>query len=106
MAPAAGASSSTNDASQEAILGAVKETGRESIDQEVRSDDLKLSDGAAIPEKLPEVQVEGEPLVSPMTLGAILALACDLAVSESDYSCCFCSILVLFYSLDDRRLSN
>lgn len=68
---AVGASSSTEDASQEAVLADVKEPERESLEQEIGSDagNLKLSDGAAMPEKLPECQGEGEPLVSPITLG-------------------------------------
>lgn len=67
---------------QEVTVGAANETGRESRDQEVRSadladaDNLKLSDGE-VPEKLPEGQVDSEPLVSPMTLGAILVLTCS-----------------------------
>lgn len=40
-----------------------------------------MSDEAAMPEKLPECQGEGEPLVSPMTLGEISVLACDFSLS-------------------------
>lgn len=52
----------------------------ESAEQEVRSADLAAaatvlkSSDASLPLKSPENQVDGEPLVSPMTLGAILSL--------------------------------
>lgn len=77
--------------------GAVKEIGRESRDYEVRSadladaDNLKLSDGE-VPEKLPEGQVESEPLVSSMTLGPIFVLAC----------CWFC-VQLWFFLLGCKR---
>ncbi|KAL3517453.1 hypothetical protein ACH5RR_020042 [Cinchona calisaya] len=68
--------SSTNDESGAVSIGAAKETGVESRNQEVtvRSADLadadnsKLSHGE-VPEKLTEVQVESGPLESQMTLG-------------------------------------
>lgn len=71
--------SSTNDTLGQKTQGALKESGQESAEQEVRSVDLagasvlKSSD-ASVPLKSPENQVQGEPLVSPMTLGAILSL--------------------------------
>ncbi|XP_070034141.1 uncharacterized protein [Nicotiana tomentosiformis] len=68
---AAEALSSTNDTLGEKTQGAVNE----SAEQEVRSADLAAtatvlkSSDASLPLKSPENQVEGEPLVSPMTLG-------------------------------------
>ena len=73
---------------------AAKESGRESREQGVRSadltdaDNLMLSDGE-VPEKLPEGQLESEPLVSPMTLGPIFVLACSLGCVFSRDSCYF-----------------
>ncbi|KAL3367619.1 hypothetical protein AABB24_012046 [Solanum stoloniferum] len=66
--------SSTNDTLGEKTQAAVNESGQESAEQEVRSVDLagasvlKSSD-ASLPLKSPENQVQGEPLVSPITLG-------------------------------------
>ncbi|KAJ8527276.1 hypothetical protein K7X08_029753 [Anisodus acutangulus] len=67
---AAEALSSTNDTLGQKPQGAVNE----SAEQEVRSADLAGASGlkssdASVPLKSPENQVQGEPLVSPMTLG-------------------------------------
>lgn len=67
---------------QEVNIGATKENGGDTRDQEVRSadladaDNLKQSD-VTMSEKSPAGEVEGEPFVSPMTLGAIFVLACS-----------------------------
>lgn len=71
--------SSTNDTIGQKTQGAVNESGQESAEQEVRSADLSgasvlKSSDASLPLKSPENQVKGEPLVSPITLGALLSL--------------------------------
>lgn len=65
-------SSSTNETPPVETLGPVKDSGGESRDQEVRSSDppLKQSDSAQ-PEKSTDAGVEGEPLLSPMSLGEV-----------------------------------
>ncbi|KAL7585154.1 uncharacterized protein LOC111920529 [Lactuca sativa] len=72
------ASSSTTGTPVEPIEAVVKESGGcESQEQEVRSSDPSKKDsdacdevpGVDVPEKSPVVQVEGQPLVSPMSLG-------------------------------------
>lgn len=74
------ASSSTTGTPVEPIEAVVKESGGcESQEQEVRSSDPSKKDsdacdevpGVDVPEKSPVVQVEGQPLVSPMSLGGI-----------------------------------
>ncbi|KAI3749241.1 hypothetical protein L2E82_19848 [Cichorium intybus] len=72
------ASSSTTGTPVEPIEAVMKESGGcESQEQEVRSSDPSKKDsdacdeiaGVDVPEKSPVVQVEGQPLVSPMSLG-------------------------------------
>ena len=64
-------------------------------ESEVRSSDpakvTQSSDGidSTMPEKSPDVQVEGEPLGSPTCLGALFSLACDLTFSDYGLFCRF-----------------
>lgn len=106
MIQAVEASSSTNDTAcappDETLAPAAKELRRDSREEEVRSPDpscAKPSDGcdAAVADKSSHLQLEGEPLVSPMSLGTTTIDLLFLPIYFIGFSLFFTQSFGLFY---------